>query len=343
MTRPLTSVADLVDAGLVPRAAAPALDPVARDFRIRITPAMQASLGAPGMAAQFVPDTREGIIRPEERADPIGDAAYSPVAGLTHRYPDRAILHVTQTCAVYCRFCFRREVVGADGALSSDRLDGAVAYLARTPAIREVILTGGDPLTLSARRLADLTARLAAIPHLEMLRVHTRVPLVAPERMDAPMIAALSQTRLTPWVVIHTNHPDELTPDGIAALERLTRAGVPLLAQTVLLRGVNADADTLAALFRALLRHRVKPYYLHHADLARGTGHFRTTIAEGQAIMAALRGRVSGTALPTYVLDLPGGHGKVPLGPAPLHQTAPGRYLIPDRHGHLHAYADPGA
>lgn len=343
--RPITSVAGLLSAGLADAAQAATLEQVAAEFRIRLTPAMQrAAADAPSgpVAAQFTPDARELLIRAEELADPIGDQAHSPTPGLTHRYPDRVILHVTRSCAVYCRFCFRREVVGEDGALPEAELAAALDYIARTPAIREVILTGGDPLVLSARRLQALIARLQAIAHLDVLRIHTRVPVVAPGRIDRAMLAALAPGRLAVWVAIHTNHARELTPEACAALARLAAAGIPLLSQTVLLRGVNADADTLAELFRALIRNRVKPYYLHHCDLARGTGHFRTTIAEGQAIMAALRGRISGTCLPTYVLDLPGGHGKVPLGPEHVTKTGPGRYRIRDWQGTSHDYSDPG-
>ena len=345
-TRPLTSVSALTRAGLVPDADADVLEQVASEFRIRITPAMQAAAG-PGahdpIAAQFVPDARELDTRPEELADPIGDDAHSPTPGLTHRYPDRVILHITRTCEVYCRFCFRREVVGEEGTLPERDLAAALDYIARTPAIHEVILTGGDPLVLSARRIASVMARLAAIPHLDVVRIHTRIPVVAPGRIDDAMLAALAPARLAVWVVLHSNHANELTPDACAALARLAGAGIPLLSQSVLLRGVNADPDTLADLFRALIRNRVKPYYLHHCDLARGTGHFRTTIAEGRAIMAALRGRISGTCLPTYVLDLPGGHGKVPLTSEAAREIAPGHWRIADWRGRIHDYRDPGA
>lgn len=342
--RPLTTVSQMIRAGLVPAADADMLERVAGEFRIRMTPAMQVA-ARPGpadpVAAQFIPDPRELVTRPEELTDPIGDQAHSPTPGLTHRYPDRVILHITKTCEVYCRFCFRREVVGEEGTLPEPQLAAALDYIARTPAIREVILTGGDPMVLSPRRIAAVMGRLAAIAHIEAVRLHTRIPVVAPARIDTAMLAALRPNRLAIWVVVHANHPQELTQDACAALARLADAGIPLLSQTVLLRGVNADADTLADLFRALIRNRVKPYYLHHCDLARGTGHFRTTIAEGQTIMAALRGRISGTCLPTYVLDLPGGHGKVPLDAGHAQQVAPGLWLIRDWRGTTHEYRDP--
>ncbi|KRW95282.1 lysine-2,3-aminomutase-like protein [Paracoccus sp. MKU1] len=341
--RPITTVPALVEAGLVDPARAEALDEVAAEFRIRISTTMRGAMRTPGdgIAAQFVPDARELQIRPEELADPISDAAFSPTPGLTHRYPDRVILHVTRTCEVYCRFCFRREVVGEDGSLPEPDLAAALDYIARSPAIHEVILTGGDPMVLSPRRITALMARLEAIPHVDIVRFHTRVPVVAPGRIDAEMLAVLHPRRLAVWVVIHTNHAQELTSEACAALARLAEAGIPLLSQTVLLKGVNADPEVLAELFRALIRNRVKPYYLHHCDLARGTGHFRTSIAEGQAIMAALRGRLSGTCLPIYVLDLPGGHGKVPLGPGYVETVAPGHYRIRDWRGQRHEYRDP--
>ncbi len=338
--RALHSVADLVAEGLAPAGDAALLETVAQDFRVRVTPQMRdAARTSDAVARQFVPSTQELTISPADLADPIGDDAHAPVPGLTHRYPDRVILHVTKTCEVYCRFCFRRETVGETGHLPQAQLDAALDYIARTPAIWEVILTGGDPLVLSARRIADLLARLKAIPHVGVIRLHTRVPVVAPERVTDALIAALRQ-HPSVWVVIHTNHADELTGAARAALGRLADAGVPLLSQSVLLRGVNDTGEALEALFRALVRLRVKPYYLHHCDLARGAGHFRTTIATGQALMAALRGRLSGTCLPTYVLDLPGGFGKVPVGPDYLHHDGE-RWQVTDPNGKVHAYCDP--
>ena len=340
----LTTVAELRDAGLIEPDRVPVLEEVAATFRIRVTDAMRSALRLPDdpIGRQFLPSAAELAPDPVGLADPIGDRFHAPVPGLTHRYPDRAILHVTQTCAVYCRFCFRRETVGAAGPLPEADLAAALAYVAATPGIREVILTGGDPLTLSPRRLARLLARLDAIPHVEVLRHHTRIPVVAPEAITPALVSALS-TRATPWVVLHVNHAQELTPAATEAIARLTRAGLPLLSQTVLLKGVNDDADALEDLFRALVRNRVKPYYLHHCDLARGAAHFRTTIPEGQALMATLRGRLSGPCLPTYVLDIPGGHGKVPIGPDYL-VPAPGKdvWHVTDPQGTGHSYSDPG-
>jgi len=334
----LTGLDAVERAGLTNPADRAALEAVAAEFRVRISPTM-AGVASDGVRAQFVPDVRELRILPEELADPIGDDAHRPVPGLTHRYPDRAILHATQTCEVYCRFCFRRETVGADGSLAEAEFERVVAYLQATPAVREVIFTGGDPLVLSARRLGAMLDRLEAVESLESVRFHTRVPVVAPEKVTKALVAVLDRA-LPVWVVVHVNHADEITPDAAAALRRLNRAGVPLLSQTVLLRGVNADVEVLEALFRKLIRNRVKPYYLHHPDLAKGTGHFRVTLAEGQRLVAALRGRLTGIAQPVYVLDIPGGHGKVPVGPGYLRADGAGDWVVTDPQGREHVYRD---
>jgi lysine 2,3-aminomutase len=288
---------------------------------------------------QFVFDPREAEATAAERGDPIGDAAHSPLPGIVHRYPDRVLLTPVMTCPAYCRFCFRREAVG-DGVLGEAALQEALDYIRDRDEIWEVILSGGDPLILSPRRLSRIVAALDAIPHVETVRIHSRVPVADPGRITDALIAALDVE--TPvWVVLHCNHPRELVPAARAACARLVRAGIPMLSQTVLLRGVNDDAATLDALFRALVRCRVKPYYLHHADLARGTGHFRTTLAEGRSLMTTLRGNLSGLALPTYVLDIPGGHGKVPAGPCYLEPGASsGGWTVRDPSGACHAYRD---
>lgn len=333
----VTSVEALDGLGLVTDDRA-TLEAVAAAFRIRISPEMLAVEDA-GVRAQFLPDARELRMRPEELADPIGDDAHRPVPGLTHRYPDRAILHATQSCEVYCRFCFRRETVGETGLLAEAEFDRVIDYLRATPAVREVIFTGGDPLTLSPRRLGAMLDRLEELGSVELVRFHTRVPVVAPEKISEGLAQILDRD-LPVWLVLHVNHAAELTEAAGAALRRLNRAGVPLLSQSVLLKGVNADADTLETLFRALLRHRVKPYYLHHPDLAKGTGHFRLTLAEGQAILAALRGRLTGIGQPLYVLDIPGGHGKVPVGPGYLRDDGQGGWIVTDPQGREHPYRD---
>ncbi|MFV0492880.1 MAG: lysine-2,3-aminomutase-like protein [Pseudorhodobacter sp.] len=341
-SKALTTPDQLVEQGLADPADRPVLDRVSAGFRLRLSSEMAGAIISPddGVGRQFVPSPQELVTRPGDLVDPIGDETHAAAPGVTHRYPDRVILHATHLCEVYCRFCFRREVVGGDGILPPEDLEAALDYIAKTPAIWEVILTGGDPLTLSPRRLAVLMARLQAIPHVEVIRFHTRVPVVAPEKITENLIAALAGAK-TVWLVLHANHVQELTDAAGAALARLAGAGIPLLSQTVLLRGINDDAGILEALFRALIRARVKPYYLHHCDLARGTGHFRTTIGKGQAIMAALRGRLSGIALPSYVLDIPGGYGKVPIGPGYLTRAAEGTWEVADPSGRLHRYHDP--
>lgn len=307
-------------------------------FPMRLTSEMRALTHRSGVAAQFLPDPRE-LGFEAGLADPIGDVVHSPTPGLTHRYPDRVILRVTLSCLVHCRFCFRREVVGDAGPLPEADLAAALAYVAARPAIREVILTGGDPLSLSERRLSEIIDRLNAIPHLDTLRIHSRIPVVAPGRVTENLAVRLGQGKPL-WFVLHVNSAEEITVEAEAALARLVRAGVPLLSQSVLLKGVNDRAELLEALFRRLLRLKVKPYYLHHCDLAKGAEHFRTSISDGQALMAALRGRLPGTALPTYVLDIPGGHGKVPLGPEYLEKTADG-WQVRDPKDGLHLYQDP--
>ena len=315
------SIADLVAAGLLAETDAPALAAVADRYAVAVTPDMGALIDradpADPIARQFVPDARELHTTPEERADPIGDGVHEKVPGLIHRYPDRVLLKLTHVCPVYCRFCFRREVVGPGGdpPLAGAAFDAALAYIAADPAIWEVILTGGDPLMLSPRRVAEVTQRLSRIAHVKVLRWHSRVPVVDPARVTDELVAALGSQRQQVYVGIHANHPRELTDAARGAILRLRWAGYGLVSQTVLLRGVNDDAATLAELFRAFITLGVRPYYLHHPDLAPGTAHFRLTIAEGRALMRQLRGRISGLALPTYVLDIPGGHGKVPVGP----------------------------
>ena len=310
----------LLAAGLIDPAQRDAVAAVERRYAVAVPPAMQALIEAPDdpIGRQFIPHPAELDTAPHERADPIGDDALSPIKGIVHRYPDRVLLKPLLICPVYCRFCFRREHVGPDGGLLTDtELHAAYDWIASHPAIREVILTGGDPLMLSPRRLGGIVLALSAIPHVEIVRVHSRVPVADPDRLTDAVAEALDSEKST-WVVVHANHPREFTPEARSALRRLTGRGIPLLGQSVLLRGVNDDAAVLEALFRAMLSTRVKPYYLHHLDPAPGTARFHVPIEEGRRLLEALRGRVTGLAWPTYVLDIPGGFGKVPIGPAYL-------------------------
>ena len=342
--RTLRTPAELVDAGLAAPEDLDALEAVAARYAVAISPAIAALIDpadpADPIARQFLPRAAELERTPEEHADPIGDGAHSPVEGIVHRYPDRVLLKAVHVCPVYCRFCFRREMVGPQGlgTLSPEALEGALAYIAARQDIWEVILTGGDPLVLSARRLREIMERLALIAHVKVVRVHTRVPVVEPERIDAALVAALRASGKTVYVALHANHPRELTAAARAACARLVDAGVAMVSQTVLLRGVNDDAAVLAELMRAFVEMRVKPYYLHHPDLAPGTAHFRLSIEEGQGLVAALRGRVSGLCQPAYVLDIPGGYGKAEIGPQHLRPRGDGCYTVGDYRGGEHAY-----
>ena len=327
--------AGLVAAGLAPPTALAALEEVGRRYAVLIPDALRSLMHNPDgpIGRQFIPHPDELLTLPHESPDPIGDDRLSPVPGIVHRYADRALLKPLLICPTYCRFCFRREHVGPGGGLLTDaELEAAYAWLHAHPAIREVILTGGDPLMLSPRRLGAILAALNAIPHLELLRIHTRVPTADPARVTPELAASLAST-VPLWMVVHVNHADEITPDARTALDRIRAQGVPLLSQSVLLRGVNDNADALEALFRGLLRARVKPYYLHQLDPAPGTARFAVPLAEGQALLRALRGRLTGLAWPTYVVDIPGGHGKVPVGPDYL-----GDGIVHDPGGLPHPY-----
>jgi lysine 2,3-aminomutase len=344
----LRSAEALQASGLIPPGRVAAIEQVAARYALALTPAMADLIDAGDaddpIARQFIPDSAELDVRPEETADPIGDDAHSPVEGIVHRYPDRVLLKLTHVCAVYCRFCFRRETVGPGRArsLSAAALERALAYIRDDREIWEVVLTGGDPLVLSPRRLGAVVKKIAAIAHVKVIRLHTRVPIVDPARITPELVRALKVRGKATYVVIHANHTRELTPAARAACGRLADAGIPLLSQSVLLRGVNDDVKTFGALMRALVECRIKPYYLHHGDLAPGTAHLRTSIEEGQELMRALRGRYSGLCQPAYVLDIPGGHGKSPIGPNYLDaqddKVAGRHYQVEDFQGGRHRY-----
>jgi len=339
----LRNASALVEAQLIKPERLDSLQNVASRYAVAITPALVDLVDTTDprdpIALQFVPDERELKSRADENDDPIGDEVHTPVRGVVHRYPDRVLLKLVNACAVYCRFCFRREMVGPGrGALTGKALTAALEYIRRRPEIWEVILTGGDPLLLPPRRLKDVMKRLAAIEHVKVIRLHTRIPVAAPERVTAALLRAL-RTKKATFMVLHANHARELTETARAACARVIDAGVPMLSQSVLLRGVNDETEALGALMRALVECRIKPYYLHHADLAPGTAHLRTSIVEGQALMRALHGRYSGLCQPQYVLDIPGGHGKSPIGPTYL--SSDGSQII-DFKGRRHAYPPRG-
>ena len=351
----LRAPAELVAHGLARAADLNDLEKVAARYAVAVTPDLAALIDVNDpddpIARQFIPTRAELTSQPGEHADPIGDRAHSPVAGIVHRYPDRVLFKLVHVCAVYCRFCFRREMVGPgkESALPDAAYGRALDYIRDHREIWEVILTGGDPLMLSPRRLSEIMADLAAIDHVKITRIHTRVPVADPRRVSADMVAALKVAGATCWVALHANHARELTDDARAACARLIDAGVPMVSQSVLLRGVNDHASALEDLMRAFVECRIKPYYLHHGDLAPGTAHLRTTLERGQELMRALRGRVSGLCQPDYVLDIPGGAGKSPVGPnyvLAAQNTAPDerdaasetRYRIVDYCGDVHLY-----
>jgi lysine 2,3-aminomutase len=345
--RTLKTADDLFAAGLLDGSAIGPARAVAERYAIAVSPAVSALIDRNDpddpIARQFIPTADELLTTVEERSDPIGDAAHSPIKGIVHRYPDRVLLKAVHVCPVYCRFCFRREMVGpqGDGTLAADELEAAIAYIREQPAIWEVILTGGDPLVLSPRRLAQIMEMLAGIAHVKIVRFHTRVPVVDPDAVSDALIAALKASGKTTYVALHANHPRELSEAARAACARLVEAGIVMVSQTVLLRGVNDDPAVLAELMKAFVENRITPYYLHHPDLAPGTSHFRLEIAEGQRIVADLRGRISGLCQPTYVLDIPGGHGKAVIGENEIRHHD-GGYTVSDFRGGEHAYPPKG-
>jgi lysine 2,3-aminomutase len=340
ITTTLREPAELVAHGLASAADLPDLEQVAARYAVAVTADIAALIDADDphdpIARQFIPSAEELVTQPGESADPIGDHAHSPVAGIVHRYPDRVLFKLVHVCAVYCRFCFRREMVGPGKAtaLSPAAYDAALDYIGAHSEIWEVILTGGDPLMLSPRRLAEIMADLAAIDHVRVIRIHTRVPVADPARISGEMIAALKVKGATTWVALHANHARELTGKARAACADIIDAGIPMVSQSVLLRGVNDNAAALEALMRAFVECGIKPYYLHHGDLAPGTAHLRTTLAHGQELMRALRGRVSGLCQPDYVLDIPGGHGKAPVGPSYLSHANSANSFSQERERH---------
>jgi len=347
----LKTPADLIAQGLASPDSLSVIERVAARYAIAVTADVAALIDTSDpndpIARQYIPSADELATQPHESADPIGDHSHSPVSGIVHRYPDRVLLKLVHVCAVYCRFCFRREMVGPgkETALSNEAYAGALDYIRAHPEIWEVILTGGDPLMLSARRLKEIMNDLAAIDHVKVIRIHTRVPVADPARVTEETATALRVSGATTWVAVHINHPRELTAEARGACTRIIDAGIPMVSQSVLLRGVNDNPETLEALMRAFVECRIKPYYLHHGDLAPGTAHLRTTLEEGQKLMQHLRGRVSGLCQPDYVLDIPGGHGKAPVGPQYLSRTsegADGQYRVVDYCGDVHIYPPAG-
>lgn len=290
---------------------------------------------------QCVPRAEEATDVPGDLDDPLGEVAHEMAPGLVQRYPDRALLLATDQCAVYCRFCTRSRMVG-DGAGPSpqDALEPAMKYLEAHPEVRDVIVSGGDPLTVATDRLVRLLARIRRIPSVETIRLATRAPVTIPQRITGELVRALRPFHPI-WVMTHFNHPKELTKEAARACERLADAGFPVMNQTVLLRGINDSAPVLEELFRGLVRRRVRPYYLLQADPVRGTGHLRTPLATGIAILEQLQGRLSGIALPKLIVDTPGGMGKVPVGPDFIVERSEGRAVLRTHRAPRVTYLDP--
>jgi lysine 2,3-aminomutase len=289
---------------------------VAACYPIRLTPSLLAQIDGTDspLGRQFLPNISE-LANDDLDADPLSEARLAPLPALVHRYPNRVLLLAANSCAAYCRFCTRKRRVGRrDENLSFGAVLDAIAYIADHPEIDEVIISGGDPLTLSDGLLKELLGRLHAIPHIALLRLATRIPAVLPERITPQLVELLARHQPL-FVTTHFNHPDELSVAATAACALLADAGIPLANQTVLLKGVNDDLDTLAALCTGLLRRRIRPYYLHQLDPVHGTGHFRVPVETGIELVAGLRRRVSGLAVPHYIIDTPGGHGKLALTP----------------------------
>ncbi|MFO1489995.1 MAG: KamA family radical SAM protein [Kiritimatiellia bacterium] len=296
---------------------------------------------AQGLRRTKIPSLLEFERAPDEVPDPLGEEAHTPVPGIVHTYDDKVLFLVTDFCATYCRYCTRSRMVGGgERPPSRGMWEGALDYIRATPRIRDVLLSGGDPLTLSDDRLSWLLDQLVAIPHVEFIRIGTKVPAVLPQRITAPLLAVLRKAHPL-FISLHVIHPDELTPEVAEACNRLADAGIPLGGQTVLLKGVNDDPAVMTRLNLGLLRLRVKPYYLHQCDPVLGSAHFRTPVRAGLDILRALHGRTTGYAVPQYMIDAPGGGGKVPVAPDYVH-ARDGEYLVLRNHrGELYRYWDP--
>lgn len=314
-------------------------------FRVDITPYF-ASLIDPDdpncpIRRQVIPTSRELTAFAGMVADSLNEDAHSPVPGLVHRYPDRVLMLVTTQCASYCRYCTRSRLVGDPSAqFSRSDYDAQIDYIARTPQVRDVLLSGGDPLVLPPRILEDLLRRLRAIEHVEIIRIGSRVPAFLPQRITPELVEMLRRYHSL-WMNLHFNHAKELTPEVAVALARLADAGIPLGSQTVLLANVNDSVAVMKELIHKLVRNRVRPYYLYQCDLVAGAGHFRTTVSKGIEIIEGLRGHTSGYAIPTYVVDAPGGGGKIPVMPQYLISQAPGKVVLRNFEGYITTYNEP--
>ncbi len=313
----------------------------AENFEFRISPAMVDLIKSPDdpIWRQYVPTVQELEVK-DGLVDSLNEDADSPVPNITHRYPDRALFLVSPVCASYCRFCTRRRKVGDPEKIPLSQLESAFHYLEEHGEIRDVILSGGDPLLLSDRRLDEILKRLRAIPHLEIIRIGSRIPCHLPERIT-PELCEILRRYHPLYINTHFNHPDELTPPAVGALGRLADAGIPLGCQTVLLKGVNDDPEVMKALMQKLLAARVRPYYIYQCDQVAGAEHFRTTVEKGLEIIKALRGWTSGLAVPHFVIDAPGGGGKIPLLPEYVESITDDAVVLRNYAGKRYVYKQP--
>ncbi|MCL5289887.1 MAG: lysine 2,3-aminomutase [Bacillota bacterium] len=317
-----------------------------KKFRMAITP-YYLSLIHPSerncpIRLQAIPDPRETVYTRGDMRDPLHEDVDSPVPGLTHRYPDRVLLLITDCCSMYCRHCTRRRMAGQhDKSLPKTQLDKAFAYIRSQPMVRDVVISGGDPFTLADEQLEYILSKLRAIKHLEIIRFGTRTPVVLPQRIT-PELCTMLEKYHPIWVNTHFNHPREITQEATEAVNRLTKAGIPVNNQSVLLRHINDRPDIMRKLVQGLLRIRVRPYYLYQCDLSEGIGHFRTPVSAGIEIIESLRGHTSGLSVPTFVIDAPGGGGKIPVGPNYLLSQGKGKIVLRNFEGNVYLYTEPG-
>lgn len=314
-------------------------------FRMAITPYYLSLIDPKNphdpVRLQAIPRIAESRFAVEDMPDPLHEDADSPVPGMTHRYPDRVLLLLTDQCAMYCRHCTRRRKAGEkDAPMPKDNVEKAIEYIKKNKEIRDVILSGGDPLTMGDERLDEILGKLSKIKHLDIVRIGTRTPVVLPQRINESLLKVLKKYKFV-WLNTHFNHPQELTPDACAALARLAESGIVLGNQSVLLKGINDHVDVMKQLVHTLVKNRVRPYYIYQCDLSEGIGHFRTPIAKGIEIMESLRGHTSGLCIPTYVVDAPGGGGKIPVMPNYIVSQMPGRVILRNYEGLLTAYTEP--
>jgi len=314
-------------------------------FRVDITPYFASLMDRDDpncpVRLQIMPTAKELTPFESEMVDSLSEEAHSPVPGLVHRYPDRVLMLVTTQCASYCRYCTRSRIVGDPSAqFSRTDYDAQIEYLERTPQVRDVLLSGGDPLTIPQRVLEDLLRRLRAIPHIEIIRIGSRVPVFMPQRITQELVDMLRQFHPL-WLNTHFNHAKEITPEVQVALARMADAGIPLGCQTVLLAGVNDCPNIMKELMHKLVMNRVRPYYIYQCDLVHGAGHFRTPVSVGLQIMEHLRGHTSGYAVPTYVVDAPGGGGKIPVAPNYVLTQSAERVVLRNYEGYITAYTQP--